>query len=521
MFLKFIKDPLRLMFFWVGLAAVGLYIFYFSVNREFWLDEAFLGINILDRSYFELWFPLDFKQAAPPLFLMLAKFLYQMPLGLSLEQSLRLYSLLCGIGSVVLFPLVARNFIKNRLILLMTFILFCFNFRIIYYVQEFKQYGPDVFWGLLLTFVFLRLKINKIKNLRLFFYGLLLGCLLFLSYSTVFFMAAGFATLFFDKCISFKPLKVNKKYFWKLFRMGVGYFIPFLLFLFMDFLNPYHDFMYAWWVNLGGFLEKDFSNFFAIFYSFLDYFFWWGIAANSLLLRIILYVPPFILMLILLICPAKYTGKKLAFFSFLLLGILGASYLNAYPFVDRSLLYFCPLFLIILGAGADSARKGIRELSCLFLMFWLLTTGAITAFMTQHYQFVPFHDMRSAVEALKKENDSTVTPIYLGYRILFPFIPGVPTHTSAFLFYKKYLNYLPESEILYDIKIGKSHPSLECGDYFSPHLVSGKKYVLIWERGFADTIYGWHKIPRDCFTQFGMRSHFKKKGSNLYFWIEP
>ena len=521
MFLKLLKDPIRLMFFLVGFAAIGLYIFYFGVNREFWLDEAFLGINILNKSYFELWLPLDYKQVAPPLFLMLAKFIYQLPTGLSVEQSTRLYPLLCGIGSVFLFPMVARNFIKSKLIVLITFILFCFNFRIIYYVQEFKQYGPDVFWGLFLTLFFLKIKIESIKNFRLFFYGLLFGCLLFLSHTSIFFVAAGFATLFFDKCVVLKPFKINKSVFWKMFCMGIGYFIPLVLILFLDYFNPYHDFMYLSWKSMRGFLKKDFFNFFEIFYSYLDYLLLWGKEQIPIFVRIILYVLLSILLLVLLFCFTKQNFKNLWYIFFLTFGVLIASYLDLYPMADRSLLYFFPLFIIIIGAGADLRIKMIRALSSFYLLLWLFETGDISATMTQQYQYVPMDAVRESIKELKKENNSDIVPIYISYGILFPNVPDVPDHSAVFIFYKQHLNYFPKSEVHYDSTVERGMKFSKCEDYFSPNLVSGKKYALIWEKGFGEAIYGWQKILPICIVQFGRQARFKKKGHNLYFWTQP
>jgi len=43
-------------------------------GRSLWMDEAFLGLNIAEKSYFGLMQHLDHAQVAPPLFLLIENF---------------------------------------------------------------------------------------------------------------------------------------------------------------------------------------------------------------------------------------------------------------------------------------------------------------------------------------------------------------------------------------------------------------------------------------------------------------
>ena len=79
-------------------------------------DESYLACNYLDRGYSDLLKPLCFIQVAPLLYLWVQKTLV-LVLGFS-EYSLRLYSLLCGIGSLFLFRHLAGRLLQGVAFLL-------------------------------------------------------------------------------------------------------------------------------------------------------------------------------------------------------------------------------------------------------------------------------------------------------------------------------------------------------------------------------------------------------------------
>lgn len=84
-------------------------LIHFVATRSLWIDEARVGINIASRSYRELLLPLDYDQAAPPLFLWLTKLATDV-LGVN-EQALRLLPLVAGIATVLLAYPVARRLV--------------------------------------------------------------------------------------------------------------------------------------------------------------------------------------------------------------------------------------------------------------------------------------------------------------------------------------------------------------------------------------------------------------------------
>ncbi|HEX6657590.1 MAG TPA: hypothetical protein VF065_05885, partial [Ilumatobacter sp.] len=87
---------------WVVVAVgVVLRIARFLDNRSLWLDEAFLAINLTEKSFSELFGRLEFLQSAPVGFLLAQKSVITL-LGDS-EYSMRLIPLLASIASLILF----------------------------------------------------------------------------------------------------------------------------------------------------------------------------------------------------------------------------------------------------------------------------------------------------------------------------------------------------------------------------------------------------------------------------------
>jgi uncharacterized membrane protein len=98
----------------IGLGIVVRATQYFA-NRSLWLDEAFLALNIVQRSFTELWRPLSHDQVAPLGFLMAEK-LAIVCLG-NHAYALRFFPFLAGIAAVPLFFAVARCCNRSPIVL--------------------------------------------------------------------------------------------------------------------------------------------------------------------------------------------------------------------------------------------------------------------------------------------------------------------------------------------------------------------------------------------------------------------
>ena len=113
----------------------------YANDRDLWLDEKYLGENVIGRPIFEFDRPLVHDQLAPPGFLVVARASSRV-LGAS-PHALRFVPLVCGIASLFLLDAVARRSIAARAVPLVL-ALAAVSDDLIYYSTEFKQYMSDL-----------------------------------------------------------------------------------------------------------------------------------------------------------------------------------------------------------------------------------------------------------------------------------------------------------------------------------------------------------------------------------------
>src|SRR5512134_2329201 len=104
----------------IAAMAVGALIrlWVYAARPPLWIDEARVALNIGARSWGELLRPLDFDQAAPPLFLWATK-LAVLTLGMN-EYGLRAVPLLASLAILPLVFLLADRLAGRRIAVLTT-----------------------------------------------------------------------------------------------------------------------------------------------------------------------------------------------------------------------------------------------------------------------------------------------------------------------------------------------------------------------------------------------------------------
>lgn len=138
----------------IAALAVGALIrlWVYAARPSLWIDEARVALNIGARSWGELLQPLDFDQAAPPLFLWATK-LAVLALGMN-EYGLRAVPLLASLAIPPLVFVLADRLAGRRVAVLAT-VLAALSPGLVRHAAELKPYQVDAFMALVLIGAFL------------------------------------------------------------------------------------------------------------------------------------------------------------------------------------------------------------------------------------------------------------------------------------------------------------------------------------------------------------------------------
>ncbi|WP_375438047.1 glycosyltransferase family 39 protein [uncultured Hymenobacter sp.] len=367
----------------IVLIGVFLRLYHLIDNRSFWIDELYLNGNVIRMGFLELITkPMDYEQKAPLGYLWMTK-LAVVLFGKG-ERVLRLFSLICGIGSVFFFIPVARFFLKPWVVLIAVGIL-AFGEPFIYHSTEAKQYSTELFASILALYLFVRFHRSSAPA-SLLIWGISGGLLVWFSYSSIF-VLAGIAIV-----VSLNSL-INKD--WKNFFLKL---IPFTIWLFsfalvyFFFLRKYED---SGW--LKNFFEVMYNAYMPMPPSFKDLH-WFAYTHYMLLERNLgmltkfgnhikdysliqtFFRMPFLPILLEMI-GVFFLFRKNKYYLFLLafpiLLTLLASGFKFYPFYERFILFLAPLFIVLIAYGAESTADILGQTknkiiaSVLFLLLLL------------------------------------------------------------------------------------------------------------------------------------------------------
>ena len=110
-------------------------------NKSLWLDETYVALNVMKRSFIELIQPPLLEHQAPIGFLWIQRFMINI-FGAN-EYALRLYSLTAAIVSLFLFYIILKK-ITSKETTLIALSLFSICTALIHYSSEGKPYSGDV-----------------------------------------------------------------------------------------------------------------------------------------------------------------------------------------------------------------------------------------------------------------------------------------------------------------------------------------------------------------------------------------
>lgn len=112
-------------------------------NRSLWLDEAFIAVNIAERTFSELLKPpLEYSSyIVPPAFLLMEKL--SVTLFGNSDLILRFFPFLSGSLAMILYYPMAKRYVSERAVPV-ALLLFAISGPLIFYSSELKQYSSDV-----------------------------------------------------------------------------------------------------------------------------------------------------------------------------------------------------------------------------------------------------------------------------------------------------------------------------------------------------------------------------------------
>ena len=308
-------------------------------NRSFFLDEANLARNVIEKTYPQFFASLDYDQYAPPLFLVESK-LFVSVLG-SYDYVFRLLPFICAVLSLFLLWRLVVKWQFSIASQIYTIGLFSLSELAIRYGTEFKQYSSDVLIALLLIWWASDEEDGQLTLPRMVFWTFVGSLVIWYSMPSVFILA-GVGCYFLSRFKSKSNLR-------GLFVLGTVWLLSFgvyyLLILRQGISNAslqnFHD---DYFVSL---LPLNAQNYTAN----LD-------IVVSLFRSILDKTTLFIVFGMLLFSHGVYTCFNNSRSRFFLVGVpiivvLAASSLRLYSLIPRMTLFIMPSFILLIGMGVD------------------------------------------------------------------------------------------------------------------------------------------------------------------------
>ncbi len=452
---------------------LDLYIF----NRSFWFDEAALAINVLDKSFFDLFKELSYYQSAPPMFLLETKMLVS--IFSIFEYTFRAIPFLVSILILPIFYIFTKYFLYSRCTRLLAIFLFAINTNLIFYSTEFKPYALDVFAAIALPLLIFRLKLKAP-----FFLGFIFALFTWYSY------ASG-VMVFAYTIFLFVFVAKHRKYLRN-----------FLCFLFIQFLNILifamhlgaientRAFMSKIWAH--GYILRNFSNFFDLFFENIYYIFQplklpFGVQAFIFGL-ICLFGAVFIFKL----NRTKFYLLTLPYFILLLL-----SYFGLYPYQDRLVLFLTPMFLVLFVKFFDYfSKKPVALWFCiLIIIFSIYPVYNVQKSMKK----LPSQDRTIFLELKKKYKkgdkiilSETSLPQYLYYSRLYGFFAddaSVEKMNKNSYDYLIFLNSLDKNKNYWFVQSSVKFPNTEDVRAAIEFFGRDKEKFIRYNKGKTDLYY--------------------------------
>lgn len=401
----------RLTWLIVGLGS-AVRIYQWALNRSFWLDEAYLAVNIVERDLAGLAQPLEYDQSAPYLFLA-ATHLLTSVFGQD-ERVFRFLPLVASVGALTLFWQLLRRLASPWVVPFVVGI-FAFSPPLVFYAQELKQYAIEVLLVVIALYLLWRILHSSKSSPRGFWTLGWVGALGIFCSHTLPFTLAGVGVV-----LALSRWRGELKVTWtSLVAMGILWAV-FFGFNYVSFIRPNYDnpfmrdfwaFAHAGppWTSAGLHAWKELTS------VFIGYIGFQRLAKLAFVAAIL--------------AGAVYTCRsrcQVAQAALLGLGAFGlAVMLGQAPFYGRLSLFVLPMLLILGAVGLSCLMESrLRLVACLLL--GILTFTWVRQ-LPDRVQPIEVHDQRGAL-AFVDANRAAGEQVYVTEYVL----PGMRFYRPRF-----------------------------------------------------------------------------------------
>lgn len=366
---------------------------FYLAKLPMWLDEVMLASSFVDRSFSDLFMPLEAFQKAPPLFFVSVLALRKL-FGIN-EFSLRFIPFILGAVSILPFFLFLKENIKNKFGIIIGLMMFAFSVPLVYFSAEFKPYGCDVFFCLILFISYKYIDLVNLSLRRAILYSIASILFIFSSFTTIFIIPAMIFTKFFEKRkISYKVLLI----------LGAVIFAGLFL-CFKDFGT--YKFLHNYWGEFeGGFPTNNYIDFiFRFIYKACIYYIYHFNIKYVFFILILTISGGYLLF--------KDKKEKFILITLVFLFTLIASFINAYPLTPKLALYLYPLFILLLVKNFDISvyleKLTYKTLSNVLLMIGLFfLIGFNIPYLNMNQEAVAYYNVTS-----KGRNKNIMDRVYV------------------------------------------------------------------------------------------------------------
>lgn len=364
-------------------------------NRNLFIDEANVARNIYERGFKGLALPLSYEQYAPPVFLWLIK-ISALLFGYS-EYALRLYPLIAGIASMVVFYAIAKRLTSFNSLWYPLFLL-ATTYIFIRYSSELKQYMSDVLVVLSLLLMALKTDIERIKGVKFAIIWFLAGTIAIWACMPSVFMLAGVGIYYFINCVKAKEYKKG----WLIVLVAILWIAQFL-FYYITILRPQAESSYLQNFHNDYFLfllpngKAQLMHNWYVFKELLEEA--GGYQFIGWLFNLILLVYGSVLLL------RKHLSIGLLLVVPLIATLLAAA-LRQYSLIPRVALFVMPIMLLLIGYGLEQALRIRIVIVQIVVVILAVITAKNHSMIKMLYQPYKNEQMTDELSFLKQHNIS-------------------------------------------------------------------------------------------------------------------